>query len=66
MTTPARPTRKPKGIVCPHCGVRLHTRRVIPLADGRVRRVKWCRQCGHRCSSFEGVPPATGGRGYHG
>lgn len=58
MTNPPAadwPARRPKGITCPACAIRLHTRRVIPLADGSVRRVKRCGQCGYRCSSYERI-----------
>lgn len=71
MDAPTATARRPKGITCPTCGTRLHTRRVIPLAGGTVRRVRVCRSrtasgewvgCGHRCSTYETVlpPPGTG------
>jgi C4-type Zn-finger protein len=53
MVTPAK---RPKGITCPACAVKLKTHRVIPLADGTVRRVRRCRQCGYKCSTSEHAP----------
>lgn len=54
-----RPAKRPKGITCPACAMKLKTKRVIPLADGSVRRVRWCRWCGHRCSTYERVGPVA-------
>lgn len=48
-----KPLRKPKGIVCPVCAIKLRTHRVIPLANGTVRRVRRCKGCGHECSTTE-------------
>lgn len=55
MVKPAdqKATKRPRGICCPTCSIKLHTHRVIPLASGVVRRVRRCKGCGHECSTTE-------------
>lgn len=61
-----QPAKRPKGITCPACAVRLRTRRVIPLANGSVRRIRRCKDCGFTTSTTERAnPPATPATPYH-
>lgn len=48
-----KPAKKPKGVICPNCAVRLRTLETRPRADGSVRRVKECKFCGHRDETVE-------------
>jgi transcription elongation factor Elf1 len=57
MVKPTEPKR-PKGITCPTCVVKVYTRRVILLANGTVRRVRRCKQCGYKCSTTERPAPS--------
>lgn len=50
MVTPAK---RPKGLICPNCAVRLRTLETRPRSDGSVRRVKGCRFCGHKTQTIE-------------
>lgn len=44
------------GIVCPDCGCRhLSVYYTRPLADGRIRRVRICRNCQRRIPTTEKV-----------
>ena len=46
--------KSPIGIACPQCGCRhFYTTHTEPLRDGRIRRRKECRHCGHRIVTFE-------------
>ncbi len=50
----ARPKRDEVGIRCPRCGCRhFKTSHTEPLRDGRIRRRKVCRHCGHKVVTFE-------------
>jgi len=49
----------PRGIECPRCGCRhFETTNTEPMRDGRIRRRKRCRHCGHRIVTFEGTVSA--------
>jgi transcriptional regulator NrdR family protein len=45
---------KKVGICCPQCGgSQLRTTHTEPLQDGRIRRRKTCRNCGHKLVTYE-------------
>lgn len=57
------PTNAARGIECRRCGCRhLLTTNTGPLADGRVRRRKRCRNCGQKIVTIE-VPLGAPQRG---
>ena len=50
-----------RGIECPRCGCRhFYTTHTEPLRDGRIRRRKECRHCGHRIVTYESKPATSG------
>jgi hypothetical protein len=50
---PPPPQRRPKGILCPNCGVKLFMRRSFPRRDNSIRRLRLCGGCGYREITYE-------------
>ncbi len=49
--------QKRLGIRCPRCECcHFYTTHTEPLADGRIRRRKVCRHCGHKMVTYESTP----------
>jgi len=61
IAKPAAETPQPEGLECPACGCRhlpvLYTRR----HPRRIKRVRECRNCGRRVTSFERIPEGSEG-----
>jgi len=60
-----KPRSSQFGLECPRCACRhFYTTHTEPLRDGRIRRRKVCRHCGHRIVTYEAsvIAPAKSDR----